>query len=446
MSDQNQSSLPAISVSALVAELRGLLEMEYPEVWVAGEICDYYCSARGHWYFTLRDEVAQIKAVMFRGSNLRCRFTPQDGLAVLARGYPTVYEPRGEMQLQVLELVPKGIGAAELALRQLIEKLQRRGYFDPARKRPLPAFPRRIGVVASLQGAAIRDILELLEQRWPLTEVIVRHSSVQGEEAPHELAAALRLLNTLHLAGGLLLDAIILARGGGSSDDLSAFNHEIVAEAIFQSVVPVISAVGHETDVTIADRVADCRAETPSAAVMKLVPDRREFGMRLHQLNNRLHESIRRIMNDRRQLVRNLRNRGALRRPHQLVRQHQQRCHELGERLRRAVERRLQASRTHWEAVAMRLEALSPLKVLQRGYSLTFDSRGRLLHSAAEVAVGEQIYNRLHQGSLLCRVVQTVADRVADEQTDGVTAEVPPEVVVPQKTAQTAAPPPMASG
>ncbi len=424
MFDQNRGSVPAVSVAALVAELRGLLEMEYPEVWVAGEICDYHCSARGHWYFTLRDEAAQIKAVMFRGSNLRCRFTPQDGLAVLARASLTVYEPRGEMQLQVLELVPKGIGAAELALRQLIEKLQRRGYFDPARKRPLPAFPRRIGVVASLQGAAIRDILELLQQRWPLTEVIVRHSSVQGEEAPQALAAALRLLNTLHLTGGLPLDAIILARGGGSSDDLSAFNHEIVADAIFQSVVPVISAVGHEMDVTIADRVADCRAETPSAAVMKLVPDRREFGMRLQQLQGRLHESIQRMLDDWRQQLLDLGSRTALRRPHQLVRQHAQRCHELERRLNRAVERRLQAARTQWEAVAVRLEALSPLKVLQRGYSLTFDSNGRLVRAAEEVAVGEQVHTRLHKGSLLCRVVQRVAegeadrvaDRVADEQ------------------------------
>src|SRR5436190_19963985 len=217
------------TVSALTAQLRGLVEGRYPSVWVAGEVSNYTRATSGHMYFTLKDARAQLRAVLFRGVNLRMKFEPKDGLEVLARGRLTVYEPRGEYQIQIEELQPKGIGAAELALRQLKEKLLARGYFDPRRKRPLPRFPRRVALIASATGAAVRDMVELFAQRWPSAEVIVRPSRVQGEGAAEEVAVGLRMLNRLHKSGHLPLDAIVIGRGGGSAEDLWAFNEEAVA-------------------------------------------------------------------------------------------------------------------------------------------------------------------------------------------------------------------------
>src|SRR5437762_5315037 len=240
-----------LTVSALTAQLRGLVERQFPCVWVAGEVSNFTRASSGHWYFTLKDSGAQLKAAMFRGFNLRMRFDPKDGLEVVARGRLSVYEPRGDYQLLVEELQPKGIGAAELALRQLKEKLLGKGYFDPRRKRPLPRFPRRVGLVASATGAAVRDLVELFARRWPLTELVIRASRVQGDGAAAEIAAAVRMLNHFHIMRELPLDAIVLGRGGGSAEDLWAFNEELVADAVFHSVVPVVSAVGHEIDVTV---------------------------------------------------------------------------------------------------------------------------------------------------------------------------------------------------
>src|SRR5205085_1770347 len=212
-----------LSVSALTAQLRGLVENRYPSVWVAGEVSNYTKAASGHMYLTLKDARAQLKAVLFRGVNLRMKFEPKDGLDVLARGRLTVYEPRGDYQFQIEELQPKGIGAAELALRQLKERLLAKGYFDPRRKKPLVRFPRRVALIASATGAAVRDMIELFAQRWPRTEVVVRPSRVQGDGAADEIAAAVRFLNHFHMTGQLRLDAIVLGRGGGSTEDLWAF-------------------------------------------------------------------------------------------------------------------------------------------------------------------------------------------------------------------------------
>ena len=228
-----------LSVSDLVAQLRDLVEQEYPSVWVAGEISGFVKHASGHWYFTLKDAAAQLKAAMFRGSNLRIKFDPKNGLEVIARGRVSVYSPRGDLQIIVEDLQPKGLGAAELALRQLKEKLLLKGYFAPERKRRLPRYPRRVGLVTSATGAAIRDMVELFAQRWPLAELVIRPSRVQGDGAAAEVAAAIRLLNQFHTAGTLTLDAIVVGRGGGSTEDLWAFNEEAVATAIFESVVPL---------------------------------------------------------------------------------------------------------------------------------------------------------------------------------------------------------------
>ena len=274
MSVAGKPDAAPLTISALTAQLRGLIEGRFPSVWVTGEVSNFTRASSGHMYLTLKDSRAQLRAVLFRGVNLRMKFEPRDGLEVIARGRVTVYEPRGDYQFQIEELQPRGVGAAELALRQLKEKLLEKGYFDPRRKKPLPRFPTRVALIASASGAAVRDMIELLAQRWPLAEVIVQPSRVQGDGAAEEIAVALRLLNRLHATGKLRLDAIIIGRGGGSTEDLWAFNEEAVADAIFHSTVPVVAAIGHEIDVTVADLVADHRAETPSAAVVALTPNR----------------------------------------------------------------------------------------------------------------------------------------------------------------------------
>lgn len=393
-----------VTVSALTAQLRGVVERQFPCVWVAGEVSNFTRASSGHWYFTLKDAGAQLRAAMFRGFNLRMKFDPRDGLEVIARGRLTVYDPRGEYQLIVEELQPKGIGAAELALRQLKEKLFAKGYFDPKRKRPLPKFPRRVGIIASASGAAVRDLVELFARRWPLTELVIRPSRVQGDGAAAEVAAALRMLNHFHATRELPLDAVVVGRGGGSTEDLWAFNEEAVADAIFTSVVPVVSAVGHEVDVTVADLVADYRAETPSAAVVALTPDRREMTAGLLDLRARLYEAVEHRLALARQRVEQLAARPALRRPLQRVRDLEQRLDGLGERLERAANQRVIQAGAQLAAVAARLETLSPLNVLTRGYSLTHTADGRLVRAADDVVPGEVIVTRVATGEIVSRV------------------------------------------
>jgi len=397
----------AISVSALTAQLRGLIEGRFPSVWVAGEVSNFNRASSGHWYFTLKDAGAQLKSAMFRGFNLRMKFDLKDGLEVLARGKVTVYDPRGDYQLIVEEIQPKGVGAAELALRQLKEKLLAKGYFDPRRKRPLPRFPKRVGLIASASGAAVRDMVELFAQRWPLTELVIRPSRVQGEGAAVEVAAALRLLNHFHDMRELPLSAIVIGRGGGSTEDLWAFNEEAVADAIFNSVVPVVSAVGHEVDVTVADLVADYRAETPSAAVVALTPDRREMTANLSELRTRLTEAVEHRLAMARQRVEQLAARPALRRPLQRVRDLEQRLDTIAQRLERATNQRVVQASTQIAALAARLESLSPLNVLTRGYSLTHTADGKLVRAAAEVKAGDEIVTRVAAGEIVSRVEST---------------------------------------
>jgi exodeoxyribonuclease VII large subunit len=394
----------AISVSELNAQLRELIEGCFPSIWVSGEISNLARAASGHWYFSLKDAKSQLKAVMFRGFNLRIRFDPRDGLEVLARGRVTVYEPRGDYQILVEELQPKGVGAAELALRQLKEKLFAKGYFDSQRKRPLPRFPHRVGLVTSASGAAVRDMVELFAQRWPLTELVVRPSRVQGDGAAAEVADAVRLLNRLHSTGALPLDAIILGRGGGSIEDLWAFNEEVVADAIFASAVPVVAAVGHEVDVTIADLVADHRAETPSAAVMALTPDRRELGTGLLELESRLTDIMTRRFDLARQRVDQLAARPALRKPLQRIQDLEQLLDEKSARLTRAVRLRVGRCSEKVAGLTARLESLNPLNVLTRGYSLTRTDGGRIVRTTTDVTPGELLITRLASGEIRSRV------------------------------------------
>lgn len=393
-----------MTVSALTNSIKLRLEEHYPGAFVAGEVSNFTRAASGHWYFSLKDPGATLRCVMFRGFALRMRFDPKDGMEVVARGGLSVYPQRGEYQLIVEELTPKGIGSAELALRQLKERLLQKGYFSPERKRPLPRYPRRVALVASATGAAIRDMLQILTTRWPGADVIVRPSRVQGEGAAAELAAAVRLLNALHASRQLPLSAIVIGRGGGSSEDLAAFNEEALADAIFQSAVPVVSAVGHEIDVSVADLVADYRALTPSQAITALCPDRGELMDGLLETRDRLGEALAHRLTLARERLDRLAERPALRKPLERVREAEQKLDDAGDRLRRAVDRRVARAGEQLAAVADQLEGLSPLNVLKRGYSLTTMADGTLVRAADSLRPGQTIRTRVTGGTIVSTV------------------------------------------
>ncbi|MBM3979218.1 MAG: exodeoxyribonuclease VII large subunit [Planctomycetes bacterium] len=406
-----------LSVSQLTAQVRASVEGAFPSVWVAGEVSNFTRAASGHWYFTLKDAAAQIKTVAFRGINLRLRFDLKNGMEIVARGRLTVFEPKGEYQFVVEELQPKGVGAAELALRELKERLLAKGYFGKDRKRPLPRPPARVGLIASATGAAVRDMIEVFAQRWPFTEVIVRPTRVQGEGSAADVAHALKQLNWLHRNNKLAFDAIVLGRGGGSAEDLWAFNEEVVADAVYASQVPVISAVGHETDVTVADLVADHRAETPTAAVVALTPDRREVLAALGTLGERMADAAARRVRLLRQRLDQLAARPALRRPLQRVRDIEQRLDDTATRLARAVRQRLVRASQELTDVSARLEALSPLKVLARGYSLTLTKDGDLVRDPGTLRPGDLLLTHVARGSI--RSLVTEATRAADDRPAG---------------------------
>jgi exodeoxyribonuclease VII large subunit len=388
------------SVAELTRDVKTLLEEAHPSVWVAGEISNVGRPQSGHVYLTLKDSEAQLRAVIWRGVALRLRFNPQDGLEVIARGRLSVYVPRGEYQLVVEELQPKGMGVLELALRQLREKLFQLGYFAPERKKPLPRYPRRIALATSPTGAAVRDMLEVLAKRWPAAEVWICAVRVQGEGAGAEIAAALRLLNR---RDGI--DVIIVGRGGGSTEDLWAFNEEDVARAIFASRIPVVSAVGHEVDLTIADLVADYRALTPTEAATKVAPDWRQLLELMNGLGGQLRDLVLRRLQLGRARLRDLAGRPAFRRPLERVRDEERRLDECAERLARAPRQHLERSRERLAAQAGRLEALSPLNVLARGYSLTRrEADETVVRHPDQVRPGDRLVTHVQHGRILSRV------------------------------------------
>jgi exodeoxyribonuclease VII large subunit len=394
-----------LSVSELTQEIQGLLEDGFPMVWVVGEISKVTRPSSGHLYFSLKDSGALLGAVIWRGVALRLRFDLKDGQEVIARGRLSVYPPQGKYQLVIEELQPKGIGALELALRQLKEKLFRLGYFAPERKQPLPRYPRRLALVTSRSGAAVRDMLEVLTRRWPALEIWVCPVRVQGEGAAGEIAQAIGLLNRLRREGQLPVDVMIVGRGGGSAEDLWAFNEEVVARAIFLSEIPVISAVGHEIDVTIADLVADHRALTPTDAATHVVPDARELLQGLSEMDNRLRDRLLRRVELARGRLNDLGQRRAFRWPLERIHELERRLDDGGERLSRAIRLRVAAARDRWEGKAAQLESLSPLNVLGRGYSLTRKETDRaVVRSPAQVRPGERLVTLVQQGRIISRV------------------------------------------
>ena len=388
------------SVSELTAELKALLEDSFTGVWVEGEISNFKHHTSGHMYFTLKDERGQLRAVMFRGSNRALQFRPEDGLAVLVFGNVTVYEPRGEYQISVEFMEPKGLGALQLAFEQLKARLEAEGLFDPARKRSIPLLPRKIGLVTSPSGAAIRDILQILHRRFANLEILIFPVRVQGEGAAREIVEGLELLNK---RGDL--DVIVLARGGGSIEDLWAFNEEIVARAIFVSETPVISAVGHETDFTIADFVADVRAPTPSAAAELVVSRKAELMQRVDDLLNRLGSTIQQRAERNGERLQSLARHLKMLSPLEGVRRQRERLREAGTALQSHMAHRLALWRGDLRTVAAKLDSLSPLAILGRGYSVCRQLPDRsIVTRAATVLEGGRVEVLLAEGGLICRV------------------------------------------
>lgn len=390
-----------LSVWELTAQLKELVEEAFPEVWVAGEISNFARPASGHCYFTLKDDRAQLRAAMWRSTAARVRFDLHDGLEVVCRGRLEVYAPRGSYQLIVEAIEPRGLGALELALRQLREKLAREGLFDPARKRALPRFVRRVAVVTSPTGAAIRDFLQVLARRWSGVEVLIVPTRVQGEGAADEIAAAMATANRLAPPP----DCIVLTRGGGSLEDLWAFNEEAVVRAVAASRVPVVTGVGHEIDVTLADLAADVRALTPSEAAERVVPATDELLAQWRQLDHRLTAAMRARLSAARARWDDVARRRPLRRPFDLIHDLSRRLDELDGRLRRAAAAHWRQLRQRTEQLAARLEALSPLAVLARGYSITYrDGDDRPIRHADELTPGQRIRTRLARGEATSRV------------------------------------------
>jgi exodeoxyribonuclease VII large subunit len=396
-----------VTVSRITQALKARIEEHFATVWVQGEIVGFkFHRASGHMYFSLKDDHAIINCAMYRGSNLRLRFSPEDGHKVVVRGGITVYESSGRYQIAVEDMQPQGLGEAELRLRELRDKLRAKGYFAEEFARPIPRYPRVVALVTSASGAAIRDMLELLRQRWPIARVVVKPTQVQGPGAGLAVAASLRQLNELHRTGALKLCATVIGRGGGAREDLAAFNEECVADAIFECTMPVISAVGHETDVSLADLVADYRAETPSAAITHLVPDHMEVLGELLRSEKRFFDAARQCIAVRRQYVEQLSNRPAFRKPFDRVRDHEQRLDELSGRLQRAIKQSLHRAKLRTDGIAEQLDALSPLNILKRGYSLTQRGDRSVVRRAADVAPGEVLRTRVADGEILSRVLK----------------------------------------
>lgn len=431
-----------LTVTRLTALLRGVLEENFEQVWVQGEVSNLSFPSSGHLYFTLKDSGAQLRCVMFKGAAKNLKFRPEDGIALIARGRISVYDQRGEYQLICEYLEPAGVGALQLAFMQLKERLAREGIFDASHKRPLPTFPRRVGVVTSPTGAAIHDILNVLKRRFASVEILLYPVRVQGEGAAVEIARAIDDMNRLGLA-----EVLIVGRGGGSLEDLWAFNEEVVTRAVHRSRIPVISAVGHETDWTICDFAADLRAPTPSAAAELVIASSVELRGRLEALDHRLRlaietrcagmasriDALRRSLHDPGTMLGHLaqrvddlaarleralqtsvaRNRGQFDRlqagllhvnPGRAVEDLHQRLNLLSMQCERLMTDKFEGIRHVFARAAARLEVLSPLKTLSRGYAIATTTTGTVVTDTSQLATGDRVKLQLHHGKAICRV------------------------------------------
>jgi len=437
-------------VADLVSAVRTTVERGYTDVWVEGEISNFRPAESGHLYFTLKDGDAQLRVVMFRSQARLLRFRPENGMQIIARGRVTIYDARGELQLSAEFLEPVGAGALQLAFEQLKKKLAEEGLFDPARKKPIPQLPRRIGIITSARGAALHDMLNVLGRRHESVGILIYPAQVQGEAAPTEVAAGVKYFNRAKN-----VDVLIIARGGGSLEDLAAFNDEQLARTIAASALPVISAVGHETDFTICDFVADLRAPTPSAAAELVIESKHKLAEHLAHLHRRQDRAMRYHLLMARNRLTELAQRGAFLRMKDVLDRRGQRLDELTFRLaagfrqslreyrrrldvasarvrhfdfrrslaitrtkldagastlQRAVQARLLHERARLEQLSARLNALSPVKILDRGYALVFDNEGRLVKDATRLSAGDRISARVSRGTLTAEVKGTTPE------------------------------------
>jgi exodeoxyribonuclease VII large subunit len=400
---QSELDVPHVySVAELTREIKVLLETSLPVCWVEGEISNFKIHTSGHFYFSLKDNDAQMPCVMWRSRNMALFFTPEDGMKVRAWGKITVYEKRGYYQFDVIKLQPAGVGELQQAFEQLKRKLHAEGLFDAQYKQPLPRYPERIGIVTSPTGAVIQDLVTILNRRFPGIEIILTPVRVQGEGAAMEIANAINMFNNYGK-----VDVIIIGRGGGSLEDLWAFNEEIVARAIFRSKIPIISAVGHEVDFTISDFVADVRAATPSAAAELAVPDRAELRNQLRFLQQQITDIAAARIRSERERLQALINSYSFRRTPDRIRQYQQRIDELQHSLQLSLAHRLHLLSHQLQSLTQRLQALAPGAILKRGYTICLRDRDRqLVTQASALQLNEAIRVQFYQGNALGTVVE----------------------------------------
>ena len=389
-----------------VSQLNRYIKMNFDadenlaNIFISGEISNFTNHYRtGHLYFTLKDDSAAVRAVMFNSSAKRLKFMPEDGMKVIARGRVSVYEASGQYQLYVDDMQPDGVGALNLAYEQLKEKLQKEGLFSELHKKPLPPYPEKVGVITSPTGAAVRDIINVLGRRFPYAEIVFCPVLVQGEGAHLQLTDAVNLFNSERAA-----DVIIIGRGGGSIEDLWEFNDEGLARAVYNSDIPVISAVGHETDFTICDFVADMRAPTPSAAAELAVPDANELQYALSALKNRMFLNVSSGIADRRSRLEYLTSKGALKSPDEMLSNRSQRLDTAFSKMLSSYENRIGGKKVEFISTATALSKLDPMSVLMRGFAFVSDKNGKNVYSSQALAKGDKINVRFHDGSAVCEV------------------------------------------
>lgn len=389
-----------------VSQLNRYIKMNFDadenlaNIFISGEISNFTNHYRtGHLYFTLKDDSAAVRAVMFNSSAKRLKFMPEDGMKVIARGRVSVYEASGQYQLYVDDMQPDGVGVLNLAYEQLKEKLQKEGLFSELHKKPLPPYPEKVGVITSPTGAAVRDIINVLGRRFPYAEIVFCPVLVQGEGAHLQLTDAVNLFNSERAA-----DVIIIGRGGGSIEDLWEFNDEGLARAVYNSEIPVISAVGHETDFTICDFVADMRAPTPSAAAELAVPDANELQYALSALKNRMFLNVSSGIADRRSRLEYLTSKGTLKSPDEMLSNRSQRLDTAFSKMLSSYENRIGGKKVEFISAATALSKLDPMSVLMRGFAFVSDKNGKNVYSSQALAKGDKINVRFHDGSAVCEV------------------------------------------
>jgi len=388
-----------LSVSQITGHIQNTLEQGFSSVWVKGEISNLTRHSSGHWYFSLKDSGAQLGAVMFKRQNESVRFIPTHGMDITAHGRISVYAPQGRYQLIIDQMLAAGQGDLHLAFENLKQKLQAEGLFEQSLKKELPKYPERIGIVTSPTGAAIRDIINVFSRRYPMAELLLLPVRVQGEGSAKEIAEAIEVFNER-----MDCQVLLVGRGGGSLEDLWAFNEEVVAYAIARSKIPIVSAVGHETDTTISDFVADRRAPTPSAGAELIVPDRVELINRLANLGQSLRRNLLHRIDSREQRLQAISNSYALKRPDLLIEQSIQKLDQYQDRAIRASREKIRFGESRLDSLSIQLNAMNPLSILERGYAVLSDSEGRVLRSVKQTKSGNQVQVRMSDGELVASI------------------------------------------